>query len=281
MCGQVGGHHAVTDSPARHRVGLGETVQDHGEVRHAIVDGDAPKRPIIEHSRVDLIGQNRYAAGYGDLGDGLQIIFGQNAAGGVLRAVDDDELRPIGDKVLQFVHIQAEVPILPERNGHGFGARELDDGFVDGEPRVGVDDLITGTRKRHNGVEHDRLATGCHNDLIRVEGYAASGRDLLSDGLAQLGQPRGGTIVGEPLGQGLLAGSHDVGRGVKVRFPDFQVDHVFALCLQRPGLYQHFERRFRTQQGHSVGEFHVKLLDLPWLHWSKLREPRMNTDEHG
>jgi len=49
-------------------------------------------------------------------------------------------------------------------------------------------------------------------------------------------------------------GVDDVGRGVEIRFADFQVNNVTPFRLQGACFHQDFECRLRSETGHSIGK---------------------------
>ena len=89
-----------------------------------IVRSAMPGRVAIDSSflvlqpAVDLVGQDDEVVADRDLGDGPDVVPGQDRAGRVMRAVDDDHLRPRRDETGDLVHVHPEVALLAERGRH-------------------------------------------------------------------------------------------------------------------------------------------------------------------
>ena len=253
MRGQVGAHHPVAQPPAGHGVGLGEAVEQDGAVLEAVDGHDGLVFALEDQPAIDLVGEHHEVALADGLGDVAQITPGQHPAGGIMGRVQDDELGAVGDERGQFVHVQAEVHLLAQADGHRLGPQEADHGLVDGEAGIGIDDLILFFHQRQHGEENDGLAAGDNDHLVGGDGDVPGGGDVLGDGLAQLRQPGRGPVVGPALVQGLGGGLDHVGGGVEVGLADLQVDDVFALGFQGPRLDQHFEGGFGAQARHAPG----------------------------
>src|SRR5208337_998859 len=156
--GQIGAHDAVAHAPAGHGIGLGEAIENNGALLHA---GDARNREVLaleEQAAVDFIREHEDIAVADDFGHLLHVLALHDAAGGVLRGIDDDEFGAVGDKPGQIVDIHHEIALLAKLDGYGFATHVVDHRFVDGESRIGIDDLVALIDQRQHGVEHDRLS---------------------------------------------------------------------------------------------------------------------------
>ena len=98
--------------------------------------------PIENQAAVNLVGEHHDVAIADGIGDVVDVALAENAAGGVLRRVDDDQLGAIGDEGSQFFHVQAEIALLAQADRDRKAADVVDHRLVDGEARVGVDNLI-------------------------------------------------------------------------------------------------------------------------------------------
>ncbi len=78
-----------------------------------------------------------------DLRDLLDVAALHNAAGGILRRIQNDQSGSVVDERGQFVDIEREVALLAQVDGHGASANVVDHRLVDGKARIGIDDLIS------------------------------------------------------------------------------------------------------------------------------------------
>src|SRR5712692_6812502 len=123
-------------------------------------------------SSVDLVRQHPEVARSRDVGDVPQDALREDAAGRVLGAVEDDELRAVGDEGLELVDVRVEVVLLAQSERHAHGAGEADHRRVAGEARAGVDGLVARVEEREHRVEHDRFRSGRDDDLPGIDAQA-------------------------------------------------------------------------------------------------------------
>src|SRR5271154_60861 len=83
--------------------------------------------------------------------------------------------------------------------------------------------------------------------------------DIIGNGLAQLGETSGGTVMGPSFMEGVDSGLDDISGRIKVRLANFEVDDLFALLLQRAGAIQNFKGSFSTKPRHPAGETQFEL----------------------
>ena len=105
------GQDAPAEAPAGHGVRLGEPVEDDGALLHALDREDGDVLALVHDARVDLVGQHDQVVRHGDRGDALDVGARQHRAGGVLRAVEDEQARARRDERAQLVEVQAEVAL--------------------------------------------------------------------------------------------------------------------------------------------------------------------------
>ena len=177
-----------------------------------------------------------------ELRRGAQGLGADDAARGVVRRVEDDELRARSQPGGELVDVEGEVRGLVQRQGHRRGARPADRGLVDREARVGVHDLVTGSAGGEDGEEQERLGAGAHEDALGVDRDAARARQLGRRRLAQLGQPRARAVVRLARAERRAARLDDVRRGGEVGLADLEVEDVAPRALQRACPGQHGER---------------------------------------
>ena len=147
------------------------------------------------------------------------------------------------------------------RNGMGtaFPSRIVDHRLVDGEAGVGIDNFISLINQCQNRKENNRLAAWNHNHFIARNWHFAGVADIVGNGLAQVGQTGGGTVVGPSHMQSVDARLDDIGRSVKVGLTDFKVNDFLALLLQSAGAVQNFKGGFSTEPRHPAGQAQFEL----------------------
>ena len=140
----------------------------------------------------------------------------EHHAGRIVRAVEQDDARAVGDGGAEVVRIGREVG-TSQRHRHVDAAREGDDGtigVVDGLERdhlvPGVDEGEQRGREGLGGTRGDQhLGVGV--DVEAVEPLLVPG-----DRLAQHGHAESGRVLVEPGGDGVAGGLQDLGRAVLV-----------------------------------------------------------------
>src|SRR3990172_3615172 len=198
-------------------------------------------RSLVEDAAVHLVGEHHDVAAPDHLGDGLQVALAKHTASRVVGRVDDDHLGAGRDLGAQLVHVETELPLLAQWDRDRRPAHELDHGLVDGEAGVGIDDLVPFVDQDEHNVKHNRFRAGRYNDVTRVNLDAAGLGDVLRDSLTQLRDAGGGTVVREPLAQGLNSSVPDMLRGIEIGLAHFDVNDVNPLGLQGFGFGQDLE----------------------------------------
>ena len=229
----LGRHYAVTEPPTRHRVRLREAVEDDRPLAHAVERGDR-ERPLAVHgARIDLVGDDEHVMPDRDLGDALEIAAREDAAGGIVRRVEDQQLGTAMNLRLELVEIEPEACGLeqPDRNGLRLqiarGARIRRIG------RIGEHDLIARIDQRRHDVPHERLEPGADHDVLaRVGRDASEARGVLGDRVPQRCDPRRRRVVRLIRLDRGDAGCLHVRGGLEIGFPDLEVDDVDSLRFE-------------------------------------------------
>ena len=124
---------------------------------------------LVDDARVDLVGQDDQVVRHGDGRDALDVRRASSTAPvgfwGLLKM--SRRVRGVMSE-RSSSRSSAEAVLGAQRDGHRRGAHEAGHRFVDGEARVGHDDLVTGPDEGHQGEGHDRLGAGRDDDPVRA-----------------------------------------------------------------------------------------------------------------
>ncbi len=266
--GQIGPHHAVTHAPSGHGIGLGEAVEQDGpllEAGHAH-DGEMFVA-VVDEAAVDFVRKNQDVAVADGVGNREDVFLGEHAAGRVLRRVQDDQPGAVGDQRGEFFDVEAKIALLAQRNRNRAPADILDHRLVDGEAGIGIDDFVSLIDEGEDGMENDGLSAGNDDHFLARNRDIASAADVVGNGLAQVRQAGGGTVVSPSLVEGVDSGFDDIGRRVEVGLADFQVNDLFALFFKGAGADSELQRRFRCRGGTSGWQGGVRV--GLWLAWHR------------
>ena len=208
----------------------------------------------VDDLGVDLVRENHQVAFDGEPGDEFDVLFGQHAAGRVLGGVDDQQPGFVGDQGRQLLEVHPEVALLAEPDRDRLRLDEADQRLVDGIAGVGEDHLVAGLDAAQEREEEHVLGAGDHHHLERLDVGSEATVQEVGDRLPDLEDaPRRGVVgvvgVHRPVG-----GLDDVLGGREVGLPDFEVDDVLALGLERPGLGQHLEGTLGAEVLHPLSE---------------------------
>jgi len=207
--------------------------------------------PLVEDPGVDLIGQHEEVAIAQQIPQPAHVLAREHAAGRIVRAVQDDEARPIGQQARQLIDVQREAELFADRDRHRAGVDEVDGRAVDREARVGVDDLVPLVHAGEQREEDDRLGPGGDDDVLRVDGNPPESRRVPRDGLADLGQAGRRAVVRVAGAKGLDGGVGNVPWCIEVRFADLEVDDRPALTLDLTRAGEDLESGLGAQAAHS------------------------------
>ncbi|MDQ7087985.1 MAG: hypothetical protein Q9Q13_09070, partial [Acidobacteriota bacterium] len=156
----------VADAPAGHRPGLGNPVGDDRTLEHPLFVDDGSELSVVDQARVDLVGIDPdLGMAAQDLGDGGQIPARENASRRIVRGIENQQPRLVGDPLLQFGGIEGEISPLAQVQGHPHGTHGADLGVVDREARIGIDHFVARPEIGHteDRVTDEGLGSGTHH----------------------------------------------------------------------------------------------------------------------
>ena len=179
-----------------------------------------------------------------------------DAAGGILRRVENDQLGTICDQIAKLIDVQRETAALAQRDRHRLRALETNHRFENRKAGVGENGFVAFLEQRDDGEVHHRLAARDHAHVLRPHLDAARARNVAGDGLPQFRQALRWAVFRPAFRERFLAGRDYVGRRRKVRLADFEMNDALALRFERARLYQDVERRFDPNTGHFVDQMH-------------------------
>jgi len=138
---------------------------------------------------VDLVGHDDEVPLDGEVRDGGQLGLGQHRAGGVVRAVEQDQPGPVGDRRAQPVEVQPEVR-RPEGHRHPHPAGHLDAGGVGVVERLERHHFVARVDQPEQR-SRDRLGRAGRHDHLgrRVQLEAVEPLLVLGDRQPQVGLP--------------------------------------------------------------------------------------------
>src|SRR5271168_2636252 len=94
-----------------------------------------------EEAAVDFVGQYQDVPVPDDFRNLLNIFTLHHTAGRVVRGIQDDQFRAVGDEGCQFIDVEGEITLLAQVDRNGFSTDIVDHRFVDGEAGVGIYNL--------------------------------------------------------------------------------------------------------------------------------------------
>ena len=273
--GHAGDHLAraagEADTPARHRIGLGDPVDgDRPLVEPGLDLGHRMEAEIVvDEVLVNVVGEDAHMRVIDEhVRDGGHLVPRVGRARGVARRVEHEPPGAGRDRGGERLRPELE-PVGRTRrhdHGHAFGQHH----------HVGVgdpigrrhDDLVAGIEARHQRVEEDVLGTGAHADLIRRVVEAVLARELARDCLLQRRQAIDAGVLGLAGLDGFDAGRLDVLRRVEIGLAGAEADHVLACGLElgRHGGDRHRRRGFDAPEA-------LRQMDHGNPHTEKRRHP--------
>ena len=203
---------------------------------------------------VDLVREDEQVALDRQPRDELDVLPRQDAAGRVLRRVDDQEPGAVGHQRGELGEVHPELALLAEADRHRPGADEAHQRLVDRVPGVGQDHLVAGLDAAQQGEEEDVLGARDHDHLERLDVRPQPPVEEVRDRLAHLEDAAGRRVVGvvgvhRPVGR-----LDDVVGRREVGLADLEVDDALALRLQRAGPRQDLEGTLGPEVLHPLGE---------------------------
>src|ERR1700732_5315822 len=213
MNGKIGPHNTVSQAPSGHGVGFGESVEQNGALFEPGYAHDREVLALINKAAVDFVRQNKNVA----VADGLRhfrnVCLGEHTAGRVVRRVQDDQLRAVGNQRCQFFDIYEKCTFFAQRNRNRLAERILDHRLVDGEAGIRVDDFISRINQCQDREENNRLAAWHYNNFFAGNQHAAGAADVVGNRLAQIRETGGGTVVGPAFVESVDTSLDDIGGG--------------------------------------------------------------------
>ena len=144
---------------------------------------------VIDQLTVNFIGEHPHLRVLAqDLGNRLQVCLGDDAARGVLRRVENEQLGLGGDFFCQFLRVKTKIARFTQKDGHTHRAIGLDLRVVNRKPWNRINDLVARTivGDRLNGVADEGLGTCAHHHIVGVHMNATRARKIVCGGLSQL-----------------------------------------------------------------------------------------------
>ena len=97
---------------------------------------------------VNFVAQHHDIATADRAGDVDNVLFLQDAAGRILRRIQNDELGPVIDQPGELVHVEPKIQLLAQPNRHRFRADVVNHRLVNRESGIGIDHLVPFFRQR-------------------------------------------------------------------------------------------------------------------------------------
>ncbi len=220
----------VSDPPPRHRVRLGQAVDEHRACPGPRKCQGAYVRAVEDDAVVDLVRDDEEIPPLGQLHHSLHLAGRQHPAGGIGGAVEHNRPGPGGAEGLQFFRHQRRLVAHLEGEANGDTPHHGHLGGMVGPARVGQEHLIprvdAGQKRQaqraHTARRHDHLGAGIVAD-------APGALDGVSHRLPQPRDPAAGRVAGGAVPSRRQGRFHHVGRGREVGFAKTQVDGVGQL----------------------------------------------------
>src|SRR6266851_7514193 len=246
--------HRVAEAPAGHRVGLRQTVHEHGAFAHARARERRDVVEAVHELAVDLVGDDEQVMLLRELADEVDVFLRQHAAGRVLRSVDDDHSCPRRDERRELVEVHAKRALFAQPHRLRHSSDEVHLRRVRGIAGVGQDHLVSRLDGREQGEEEDVLRAGHQDDVVGVNLGLEHPGDEAGDRFARLVDPARGRVVRVAVLHGADSRLDDVVRRREVWFADLEMDDALALSLEPAGAGERLEGAFSAQARHALGK---------------------------
>ncbi len=198
-----------------------------------------------------------------DVGDSAPVRLLHHPAGGVVRKVRYQGLRPRGDTFHERIGRQPELVLRPAGDGHRDPASEGDTGSIGDVAGLGDQHFVA---RVHDGPDGDisrfRDAAGHDDLLIGVVVDSEPGIEVAADGAPKLGCPLVRGVGGRSLLDGVDRRLTDAPGGHEVRFADTQgydVLHSLGDIKEPPD----------TRRGYGAGPCRDEIPHEPHLRTSR------------
>ena len=181
------------------------------------------------------------------LHQGLGLLGRVGGAGGVAGGVEDKHAGAVRQRVAQLLRRDLEVLVGAGVDDDRNAAAELDLLGVGHPVGRGDDDLVARVQQGGKGQVEAFLAAHAGDDLVGRVGQAVFARQLVADGLLELGHAGGRLgVLGLAAAQRVVSSLLDVVRRVEIGLTGAQADDVHALSAQGGDLVADGDRsRFR------------------------------------
>ena len=137
--------------------------------------------------------------------------------------------------------------LFAQRQRNRRGAAIVDQGSVDRETGVGIDDLHAGPAEQKDRHLHGDLAAGNDDDLARIDRHTEAFGEVRADRFAERRNAGGRRVAVVPVLERLDRGLDDMRCCLEVRLTDAEVDDMTALGGQGGGAVEHLERPLVAQ----------------------------------
>ena len=181
----------------------------------------------VEHEvLVDLVGDGDHVVLAAQLGDQRQLLAGEDLAGGVVRRVEQQDLRVRGERGPKLVGVEGPIR-RPEGHDPAGCPAECDPRGIRVVVRLEGDDLVAGPGQReHRGGEGLGRAGGDQHLAVGVEVLPPEPAAVVGHRLAQRGNARQRRVLIVAVADRLHGGLGHLGRAVGVGEPLTEVDGV-------------------------------------------------------
>ncbi len=246
----------IPDPPPRHRIGLGDAVDDDRSCPQGRIEsGDRGNRNggIVDFF-VDLVGDDQKIVLQDDFGNPFKTVAVEDRPGGVVRRVEDQDLGAGRQDGGEGLRLKAKSVLFPTWNKDGLSLVQENLVRVGNPGRRGKENLIPRVDQNLKELEKGMLgAIGGHNLPGRkVEPLVSP--ELLPNRLLELGDAADGRVLGKAFFQCLDRRVLDGRGGVEVRLSSGKVEDIDSFGLQLPGTRREEQGRRRLQKGESGGK---------------------------
>ncbi|MCY1514382.1 hypothetical protein D9M68_489190 [compost metagenome] len=261
---QVARATGITDAPAGHGIGLGDTVDRERPVlepRLKLGRGDEAEA-VIDDVLIHVVDQQPHMRMLQEHVEQRTIVG--SAVGGarrVRRRVEQHPTRLRRNCSFELVGSQAETGggVAGDQNRLAFA--DLDDIRIGGPVGRRDDHFVAGIDRRHHGVEQDLLGARCHRDLVLLVGKAVFTLELFADCLLQVRRAVERGVLGVAALDRLAGGILDVVGRVEVGLARTEDDDRLAFALHRLRAGADFQDFGDSDRGDPRGGLKARLLD--------------------
>ena len=242
--------------PALDRV----SVRSHMPGSVAIGTWPSPAGVVEDEVLVDLVGHHDHVVLDRQVGDHLQLVAGEHGAGRVVRGVEQDQLRRVGDRRAQLVEVGPEVG-RPQGDRAATGAAHVEHRDVGVVVGLQHDHLVARVDEaEQRGGDGLGAAGGHHHLAVRVDGEAVVALLVARDRGPQRGDADArGVLVGTVLERRSAAAITDGGPStsgnpwprliapVRTASADISLNTVGGMwARRREGRVRHGRRTYET-----------------------------------